>query len=58
MRIGVSTLRDRSSLEPIISIPKKKSKTTLGHRLLIEKRMKSGLVWMRLGVEVEKNFMQ
>jgi hypothetical protein len=58
MRIGLPTLRDRSSLEPITSIPTKKSKNTSGHRLLIEKRMKSELVWMRLRVEVEKNFMQ
>ncbi len=58
MRIEAPTPKDMLSLELVISIPIKKSRTTSRHRLLIQKRMKSELFKMRLRVEVEKNFTQ
>jgi hypothetical protein len=52
------TLRDRLSLE-LVTLPlRKKSRTTLDHWLLIQKRMKSEPIQMKLRVEEEKSLMQ
>jgi len=59
MHIELPTPRDMLSFESITSPPRKKSRTTfLDHQLMIQKRMRSEPIHMRLEVEEEMSLMQ
>jgi hypothetical protein len=58
MHTKLPTLKDRLSLELVSLPPRKKFRTTLDHWLLIQKRMKSEPIQMKLRVEEEKSLMQ